>query len=57
MHLLLQHLVELRDPQLVPAGMAPVRAVILLLQYHTHPLISRDTRHSSHLQHISAKLQ
>ena len=34
MHLLPQHLVELRDPELVPTGVTPVRAVVLLLQQH-----------------------
>ena len=38
MHLLPQHLVQLRDPDLVAAGVAPVRAVVLLLQHH--PLLS-----------------
>ena len=38
MHLLPQHLVELVDPQLVPAGVAPVRAVVLLLHPHSRAL-------------------
>ena len=33
MHLLPQHLVQLRNPDLVPAGVAPVRAVVLLLHH------------------------
>jgi hypothetical protein len=37
MRLLAQHLVELPDPELVAAGVAPVRAVILLL--HMQPPI------------------
>ena len=35
MHLLLQHLVKLRNPNLVSARMAPMRAIILLLHHHT----------------------